>query len=266
MATYAIGDIQGCYATFLRLLERIGFHAAEDRLWLAGDLVNRGPRSLDVLRWVYEHRHSIQVVLGNHDLKLLACAAGAVPHRAKDTLDEVLAAPDRTELLDWLRRQPFLFEEGPVALVHAGLLPGWVMDEARAYAREAESCLRADDYATLLKGAFSDKAVFRDELTGTARWGGLADIFTRMRMCNGEGQPDYGHTGPPEDAPAGLKPWFSLPSPDRDAHTIVFGHWAALGLHIRPGLIGLDTGCVWGGPLTAVRLPDITVFQEPCAD
>jgi bis(5'-nucleosyl)-tetraphosphatase (symmetrical) len=265
MATYAIGDIQGCYLTFRRLLDRIGFDAATDRLWLAGDLVNRGPRSLEVLRWAYEHRAYIQVVLGNHDLKLLACAAGLAPIKPKDTLDDILAAPDRDELLEWLRRRPFLFEEGSVALVHAGLHPAWTMNEARRHARRIEALLGADDYASLIEEALAEKAVWHPGLRGAARWRALTDVFTRMRVCSGDGRPDYSFAGPPEAAPKGLKPWFDLPAPDRDGHTIVFGHWAALDLYIRPGLIGLDTGCVWGGSLTAVRLPDIAVFQEPYA-
>ena len=266
MATYAIGDIQGCYLTFRRLLDRIGFDAATDRLWLAGDLVNRGPRSLEVLRWAYEHRAYIQVVLGNHDLKLLACAAGLAPIKPKDTLDDILAAPDRDELLAWLRRRPFLFEEGPVALVHAGLHPAWTMNQARSHARQIEALLGADDYASLIEEALAEKAVWHPGLTGAARWRALTDVFTRMRVCSGDGRPDYTFAGPPEAAPKGLKPWFDLPAPDRDGRTIVFGHWAALDLYIRPGLIGLDTGCVWGGSLTAVRLPDIAVYQEPYAD
>ena len=142
MATYAIGDIQGCYLTFRKLLEKIQFDPVRDRLWLVGDLVNRGPRSLETLRWVYRNRDSIRIVLGNHDLKLLAAAAGASPPKQRDTLDELLAAPDRTELFDWLRHQPFLFEEGPVVLVHAGLLPSWSLDQARGYAREVERLYR----------------------------------------------------------------------------------------------------------------------------
>ena len=265
MATYAIGDIQGCYLTFRKLLEKIEFDPVRDRLWLVGDLVNRGPRSLETLRWVYRNRDSIRVVLGNHDLKLLAAAAGASQLNHQDTLDELLAAPDRTELFDWLRQQPFLFEEGPLVLVHAGLHPSWSLEQARVYAREVEAALQGSGYANLLQEAFSRKVVWRNDLTRAARWRGLTDIFTRIRMCTNDGQPSYRHKGPPEEAP-GEKPWFALPAPDRDLRIIVFGHWAALGLYIRAGIIGIDTGCVWGGSLTAVRLPDITVFQEPHAD
>ena len=265
MATYAIGDIQGCYLTFCKLLAKINFDPVRDRLWLVGDLVNRGPRSLETLRWAFRNRDSIRIVLGNHDLKLLAAAAGASPLKPQDTLDELLAAPDRTELFDWLRHQPFLFEEGPVVLVHAGLLPSWSLDQARGYAREVEDALQGPGYANLLQEAFFRKVVWRNDLTEAERWRGLSDIFTRMRMCTNDGQPTYRHSGPPEEAPW-EKPWFALPAPDRGLHTIVFGHWAALGLYIRPGIVGIDTGCVWGGSLTAVRLPDITVFQEPHAD
>ena len=265
MATYAIGDIQGCYLTFRKLLEQIQFDPVEDRLWLAGDLVNRGPRSLETLRWAYRNRDSVRTVLGNHDLKLLAVAAGASSPSPQDTLDELLAAPDRTELLDWLRRQPLLLEEGPLVLVHAGLLPSWLLEQARGYAREAEAALQNPGYAELLREAIARRVVWRNDLTGAARWRGLTDIFTRMRMCTRDGRPSYRHNGPPEEAP-GEVPWFALPAADRGLRTIVFGHWAALGLYIRPGIIGIDTGCVWGGTLTAVRLPDITVFQEPYAD
>ncbi|MDE0165725.1 MAG: symmetrical bis(5'-nucleosyl)-tetraphosphatase [Bryobacterales bacterium] len=265
MATYAIGDIQGCYLTFRKLLEKIEFDPVEDRLWLAGDLVNRGPRSLETLRWAYRNRDSIQVVLGNHDLKLLAVAAGASSPSPQDTLDELLAAPDRTELLDWLRRRPLLVEEGPLVLVHAGLLPSWPLAEARGYAREAEAALQDPGYARLLQEAIARRVDWRNDLTGAVRWRGLTDIFTRMRMCTRDGRPSYRHNGPPEEAP-GEVPWFALPAADRGSYTIVFGHWAALGLYIRPGIIGIDTGCVWGGTLTAVRLPDLTVFQEPYVD
>ena len=266
MATYAIGDIQGCYRTFRKLLERIEFDETQDRLWLVGDLVNRGPRSIETLRWVFKHRDSVQTVLGNHDLKLIACDAGVSEPRGRDTLDELLEAPDRREMVDWLRWQPFLFEEGPVVLVHAGLLPAWSMKRARGYADEAAQVLRSTDYAEIMQEALKLEVVWREDLRGVARWRSLTDVFTRMRMCTKDGVPSYDYNGPPEDAPKGQKPWFALPAPDRDEHTVVFGHWAALGLHIEPGFIGTDSGCVWGGALTAVRLPDIAVFQEPFAD
>ena len=266
MATYVIGDIQGCYRTFRKLLRKIEFDVTKDRLWLVGDLVNRGPRSLETLRWVFKHRDVVQTVLGNHDLKLIACDAGVSEPRRRDTLDDLLKAPDRSELVDWLRQQPFLFEEGPVVLVHAGLLPAWSMKKARSYAREARKVLRSADYAEVMREALKLEVVWGEDLRGVARWRGLTDVFTRMRMCTKDGMPSYEYNGPPEDAPKGEKPWFALPTPDRDWHTIVFGHWAALGLHIEPGIIGTDSGCVWGGALTAVRLPDIAVFQERFAE
>ena len=267
MAVYALGDIQGCYQTFQKLLDRIGFNPSDDRLWLTGDLVNRGPRSLDVLRWAYRHRDSLVTVLGNHDLKLLACAVSAAPVKPRDTFQDVLEAHDRDELLDWLRRRPLVHCEDRFVLVHAGLLPSWTLDEAGRFAEELQAALAGPDYAETLRALYADAAVaWEDEMTGVQRYRGLADIFTRMRLCTLAGRPDYGYTGPPGDAPDGLVPWFSVPNRRTTEQTILFGHWAALGFHRSPGIVALDSGCVWGGALSAVRLPDLKLFQEPLAD
>jgi bis(5'-nucleosyl)-tetraphosphatase (symmetrical) len=251
MATYAIGDVQGCAATLERLLARCGFSPARDRLWLVGDLVNRGPGSLAVLRRVRDLGERAVAVLGNHDLHLLARAAGVAAARPGDTLDEVLGAPDRDELLAWLRARPLLHREGSWVLVHAGLLPAWTVDEAAAAARAAEALLRGPRAADVLARVKRHPALL---------------ALTRLRTCTADGTPSLSFKDHPRDAPPGFQPWFEVPGRRSESATIVFGHWAALGLHIAPGLYGLDTGCCWGHHLTALRLDDRTLLQEPVQD
>lgn len=249
MATYAIGDVQGCATTLERLLVRIGF-AGHDRLWLVGDLVNRGPRSADVLRLVRGLGERAVVVLGNHDLHLLARAAGLEPAKRRDTLDDVLSAPDRAPLLDWLRTRPLLHRDGAWLMVHAGLLPAWTVDEAEARAREVE--------ALLAQGRLA-------ELLGDSRPARSLRVLTRLRTCRDDGRLcDF--DGAPEDAPDGCQPWFSSPKRRSTEVTVLFGHWSALGLHLGADAIGLDTGCVWGRTLTALRLEDRAVFSEPARE
>jgi bis(5'-nucleosyl)-tetraphosphatase (symmetrical) len=264
VATYAVGDIQGCYEPFRRLLDRIAFEPTRDRLWLVGDLVNRGPRSLDVLRWAREHDDCVTCVLGNHDLHLLARASGHRGGKKGDTLDEILAAPRRDELLDWLRGRPLLHREDTTVLVHAGLLPAWTVDHAQALAHELEAALQGPDHRRTLGAIYSRGSTgWRDDLAPPARWRTLAAVFTRLRTIGPDGRASYDFAGPPDEAPAGARPWFVMPGRRSADHTVVFGHWAALGLHLAPGVVGLDSGCVWGGALSAVRLPDLAVFQEP---
>lgn len=239
MATYAIGDVQGCDRTLGRLLTRVDFDPARDRLWFVGDLVNRGPDSLAVLRRLRALGDRAVAVLGNHDLHLLARADGRRGRRL-DTLEAVLAAPDAAELVAWLRARPLLHREGPHLMVHAGLHPSWSLRTAERHARALEARIRAGDLCA------GDEAI---------------SVFTRLRFVDAAGVPDYGHKCGPEEAPAGLRPWFEVRPPAPDV-TVVFGHWAALGLAIAPGIIGLDTGCVWGDRLTAVRLEDHAVFSE----
>jgi len=266
MATYAIGDIQGCFRTFRELLKHIEFKESRDRLWLAGDLVNRGPSSLKTLRWCRERSDVVESVLGNHDLQLLSLAAGIGKTRPRDTLDAVLRAHDRDELIEWLRARPVMLCEGDWTMVHAGLLPGWTLVEARKRAAELEALLRADDWARRLgRLRAARKADWRDSLRGPIRLRALSDVFTRLRLVDQDGRPDYGFSGPPERAPSGLVPWFESKE-HRRSKKIVFGHWAAQGLCIKRGVYGLDSGCVWGGPLTALRLEDEKVFQQPCAE
>ncbi|MBK6849884.1 MAG: symmetrical bis(5'-nucleosyl)-tetraphosphatase [Proteobacteria bacterium] len=268
MSTYAIGDVQGCYDTLQALLARIDYRRGRDRLWLAGDLVNRGPRSLEVLRWARAQRESVVCVLGNHDLHLLARAAGVAGLRKRDTLEALLAARDRERLLDWLRHRPLLHREGRWLLVHAGLLPGWTVAHAEAAAREAEAALRGPDWRALLErwssGPAAPWASTDEALPPLQRQALTLHLLTRLRMLQPGGEPDYAYSGPPTQGPPGLVPWFSRWHAEH--LTVLFGHWAALGRHSAPGIEALDSGCVWGGALTALRLEDGAVFAEPARD
>ena len=265
MATYAIGDIQGCFDAFTRLLARIAFDPGKDRLWLVGDLVNRGPQSLEVLRWAYQHRDSITTVLGNHDLHLLALAAGVRDARSKDTVDDVLDAPDVNKLLDWLRGRPFFVVEGRYAMVHAGLLPCWTVERAARLARELEAELQGPRHKKALEAIYCPGPPdWSDALEPPERCCALANIFTRLRTCTLSGKARYDFSGPLREVPPGHLPWFAFPGRRSETHTILCGHWAALGLHLEPGIAALDSGCVWGGALTAMRLEDSEIFQENC--
>ena len=268
MSTYAIGDIQGCFDTLQALLLRIGYRRGRDRLWLAGDLVNRGPRSLEVLRWARAQGESVVSVLGNHDLHLLARAAGVAGTRKRDTLEAVLAAADREALVEWLRRRPLLHREGPWLLVHAGLLPSWTVAHAERAARAAEEVLRGAAWRALLErwgsGPAAPWTATEEALPPLQRQALTLHLLTRLRMLHPGGEPDYAYAGPPAEGPPGLVPWFSR---WHDPHvTVLFGHWAALGRHSEPGIEALDSGCVWGGALTALRLEDRAVFAEPARE
>ena len=265
MATYAIGDIQGCAVELQQLLEHIRFDAARDRVWLVGDLVNRGPDSLQVLRLVRSLGDAAITVLGNHDLHLLAVAAGVAEQHRTDTLDEVLAAPDRAELLDWLRRQRLVHAEAGYLLVHAGLLPQWTVEQAVALAREAESALRGPDHVVFLERMYGNTPhAWDDELTGYKRLRVIVNAFTRMRICTAQGEMEFRFKGEVQDIPAGYLPWYQVPKRKSREATVIFGHWSALGLKVEPRLIALDTGCLWGGPMTAIRLEDRQLFQVEC--
>lgn len=275
MATYAIGDVHGCYQTLQALLERLPFDPSRDRLWLVGDLVNRGPDSLEVLRWAKrtsdELGERFVCVLGNHDVHYLARAAGAAGPRDKDTLDPLLAAPDRDELVDWLRDLPLLHRDGDRVLVHAGLLPSWSPERAEKLAREVEAAIREGD-GVLARYAARPRP-WSAELPEPERLDQALAVFTLVRTLDPRGVPLADFAGPPEQAPAGATPWFRVPGRRNAGAFIVFGHWAALGLHrSRSGSSGegvvhaLDTGCVWGGWLTALRLEDEEVFQVDCLE
>jgi len=265
MATYAIGDLQGCFEPLERLLARIAFDRARDRLWFVGDLVNRGPDSLACLRFVKDLGDRAVTVLGNHDLHLLCVAEGVEPARKRDTLEAVLDAPDRGELLQWLRTRALMHVEGPFAMVHAGLLPEWSVDEARRLAREVEAVLGAPDYRDFLARLYGDEpSRWSDSLRGVERLRGIVNAMTRLRVCRADGAMALSFKGEPGETSEGLTPWFDMPARRNSDHTIVCGHWSALGLCTRPRLLSLDSGCVWGRALTAVRLDDRALFQVDC--
>ncbi len=265
MAIYAVGDVQGCYAELQRLLEQARFEPAQDRLWLVGDLVNRGPGSLEVLRLVRSLGDSAVTVLGNHDLHLLAVAEGVGELHRTDTLDEILNAPDRDELLHWLRCQRLLHAEGDYVLVHAGLLPQWSVAQAADLAHEVEAALRGDDYGTFLAHMYGNSPHdWNDDLGGYKRLRVIVNAFTRMRICTPQGRMEFKFKGEVPDIPAGYLPWFDVPGRKSSDATVIFGHWSALGLLHRKDVIALDTGCLWGGPMSAVRLDDRQLFQAAC--
>lgn len=268
MATYAIGDIQGCFSSLMALLERIAFDPSRDRLWLVGDLVNRGPESLQTLRFVRDLGPAAITVLGNHDLYLLMVAYGTVRSRGKDdTIQPILDAPDREALLGWLRTRPLMHLENGHAMVHAGLLPGWTAPQARALAREVEGALAGPYHADLLHNMWgSEPAAWRDDLRDYERMRVIVNAMTRMRFCTPDGVMDFKVKGEVSKAPKGYLPWFEAPGRRSADTTIVFGHWSALGLKVEPRLLALDSGCLWGRELTAVRLEDRTIFQVACQE
>ncbi len=265
MATYAIGDIQGCCAELELLLEQTRFNPAQDRLWLVGDLVNRGPDSLGVLRLVKSMGEAAVTVLGNHDLHLLAVAEGvAEPHRS-DTLQEVLAAPDRDELLGWLRRQRLLHAEGDFVLVHAGLLPQWSAYQAQQLAREVEAALSGERYREFLARMYGNHPDhWQGDLVGYQRLRVIVNALTRMLICTPQGAMEFKFKGELADIPAGYLPWYDVPGRATADSSVIFGHWSALGLKLDAKVIALDTGCLWGGALTAIRLEDRKLFQVGC--
>ena len=267
MAIYAVGDIQGCHTELVQLLDKIHFDPVSDRLWLVGDLVNRGPGSLEVLRLVKSLGDSAITVLGNHDLHLLAVAAGEGRLHRGDTLDEILAAPDRDELMDWLRHQRLLHVEGDFVLVHAGLLPGWTVPQAASLAREVEAALQGDDYVDFLAHMYGNKPnAWNDDLTGYKRLRVITNALTRMRICTPAGEMEFDFKAELHNIPAAYLPWFEMPNRASSLSTVIFGHWSALGLMLKDNAVALDSGCLWGGPLTAFRLEDREVIQVACSN
>ena len=254
MSRHAIGDVQGCCDELRALLGRLGFSADRDRLWFVGFLVNRGPQSLEVLRYVRALGDNAIVVLGNHDLHLLAIAFGSRPARRSDTLDEILRAPDRDPLLEWLASRPLAHFEAGDLLVHAGVVPQWTVEMTLALAHEVESALR-NDARNLFDHMYGDEPDrWSDGLAGTDRLRFAINVLTRMRVCTDEGRINLRIKGKPPAANSPWRPWFDIENRrTRDAR-VVFGHWSALGLVMRKQVIGLDSGCVWGGALTAIDL------------
>ncbi|MDF0645296.1 MAG: symmetrical bis(5'-nucleosyl)-tetraphosphatase [Nitrospira sp.] len=261
MATYAIGDVQGCRAQLSQLVDRIDFNPTRDHLWFVGDLVNRGPDSLGVLRLIKNLGAAASVVLGNHDLFLLAAAESIVTLRPKDTIDDVLKADDRSELIDWLRGRPLLIHDDSVLMVHAGLLPQWTAAEAVQLAGEVDGALGGPDYREFLRDFFhASLPSWHPSLTGRMRRASVARAMTRIRSCTPAGEMS-GFSGAPQDVPPGYLPWFRVPGRRSADTTIVTGHWAALGLQLESNHLAIDSGCVWGRHLTAVRFEDRAVFQ-----
>lgn len=230
-----------------------------------GDLVNRGPDSLACVRFVKGLGERAVTVLGNHDLHLICVAEGIEKRRKRDTLDDVLQAPDRDELVAWVRHQPLMHVENGFALVHAGLLPAWTVERARALAAEVEAQLRGPQYRQLLVRMYGDEPrSWSDELQGIDRWRVIINAMTRLRVCDERGTMVLKFKGEPGEANPGWMPWFDAPGRRSSDHAIVCGHWSALGLRLRPDLLSIDSGCVWGRALTAVRLEDRAVFEVPC--
>jgi bis(5'-nucleosyl)-tetraphosphatase (symmetrical) len=252
---YLIGDLQGCCDAFERLLAQIGFSPSRDSLTVLGDLVNRGPQSLPVLRRVRGLGNAADTLLGNHDLHLLAVAHGVRPEHASDTLREVLDAPDRDAWLDWLRQRPLALKREGWLCVHAGVSPAWDAAQTLALAGEVEAMLRGPDLAAFLPQMYGNRpARWSDTLRGPDRWRHVINVLTRIRFCHADGNLDLKTKEGAASATSGLLPWFDFPQRASAGTPIAFGHWSTLGLVNRPDLLGIDTGCVWGGALTAVRV------------
>lgn len=257
MATYAIGDIQGCFEEFRRLLELIRFDAAKDRLWLVGDLVNRGPRSVEVLRFVKGLGKRAISVLGNHDLHLLAAAVGMAPDAAQGSLQDVLAAPDRDEILDWLRHRPLMHHDPHLgySLLHAGLPPQWDIPFALARAAEVERVLRGPDYRSFLGSMYGNlPRHWSDNLVGMDRLRFITNCLTRLRYCDRLGNVSLKEKGAPGSQQPPFMPWFTVPGRASAADRIICGHWSTLGYLHADNVWALDSGCLWGGSLTALQL------------
>ena len=264
MSHYVVGDIQGCYAEFAQMLDLIAFERTRDRLWLVGDLVNRGPDSLSVLRAVKALGPAATMVLGNHDLHLLIVAAGHRVAHLRDTLAPILDAPDRDELLDWLRRQPLVVREGDLLMVHAGLLPSWTPDLAVALSREVEAALASPDHDEFLRHLYGDEPSRWDEgLSGFDRLRVIVNACTRMRFCSADDAMEFQEKRGPEYPPPGYAPWFAHSGRRSSGVRVLCGHWSTLDLMFAPNVMMLDSGCLWGGTLTSVRLDDGRVFQVP---
>ena len=265
MSTYAVGDIQGCYEQFRCVLDAVAFDPAKDTLWLVGDLVNRGPGSLATLRYIRSLGDRAVTVLGNHDLNLLAVSEGLRKRHRSDTIGDILDAPDRDELLHWLRTRRMVHADSGYAMVHAGLLPQWTIERAVALAGEVEAALAGPDYRELLREMYGNEPIAWDEnLTGYARLRVIVNAMTRLRLCDAEGNMEFSHKTGLTDMPAGYMPWFDVPG-RRNADTpIIVGHWASLGLYEREDIVAIDTGCVWGRQLTVLRLEDRALSTCDC--
>ncbi|MGE3480098.1 MAG: symmetrical bis(5'-nucleosyl)-tetraphosphatase [Gammaproteobacteria bacterium] len=269
MAVYAIGDVQGCQRELMTLLSLLEFNPDTDRLWFVGDLVNRGPDSLEVLRFVKSLGDRAVTVLGNHDLHLLAIATGTRKPGPGDTFDDILAAPDRDALIDWLRRLPLLHHDAALGytMIHAGLPPQWDLALAADRAAEVEAVLRSDDHVAFLRDMYGGKPdLWSESLRGTDRLRFILNCYTRLRFCDAEGRIHLKEKGSPFERDDDLRPWFESPGRASADLNLVFGHWSTLGRYHAPGVCALDSGCVWGGALTALRLDgEPQWISLPCA-
>ena len=264
MATYAVGDIQGCYLEFLTLLDLIGFNPHRDRLWLVGDLVNRGPGSLDTLRYVRDLDEAAVSVLGNHDFHLMRLAAGFGKAHRDDTLSEILEAPDRDALITWLTARPLAHREGKWLMIHAGLVPQWSAERTMALAREVETVLAGELRSEFLERLYGDEPDrWDDALEGFDRWRVIVNVLARLRFCDESGKMEFREKRGAPFAPAGYRAWFEHRQRMSADHNVICGHWSTQQLMLTPNVWMLDSGCLWGGALTAVRLEDRRVFQVP---
>ncbi len=271
MATYAIGDIQGCYDALRRLLDQLSFDPAKDTLWFVGDLVNRGPDSLRTLRFIKKLGDAAVAVLGNHDLHLLALSAGNDKHGGKSNLDKVLDAPDRDALIDWLRQRPVMHYDPKlqISMIHAGLAPQWTMADAMACARELQYVLRGTGYRDYLLDIYGNQPdLWSNTLTGMDRLRFITNCFTRLRYCDTEGRLALKEKGPIDSQSESVIPWFLVPNRKTAGNRIIIGHWSTLGYYTDHNIWAIDTGCVWRGQLTAIQLKrgkDIKPISLDCS-
>lgn len=268
MSTYAIGDIQGCFDNLLALLKLIQFNESKDTLWFIGDLVNRGPKSLEVLRFIKQLGEKHITILGNHDLHLLAVGIQARQQNPQDTLQTILSAPDCDALLTWLRERPLLHydQDFEIMMVHAGLAPSWTLEQAKQLANEVEMAIRSNDHFAYFKAMYGNEPThWNNSLTGLARLRCITNYLARVRYCHADGSLALAYKGKIIDKPQDLIPWFEVPNRCNREVKIIFGHWAALEGKVNvPNLFAIDTGCVWGNCLTALRLDDGKRFSTPC--
>lgn len=265
MAIYAIGDIQGCYDALRRLLDRIDFNPVVDQLWLAGDLVNRGPHSLETLRFVMGLADSAVTVLGNHDLHLIATALSLGKVGKKDTLSPILKAPDCDELISWLRHRSLFHRDAGFCMLHAGLPPQWDLTLTEKMARLVERAIQGPDHFRFFASMYGNKPTrWSDDMSQNEQLRFAVNCFTRLRYCDVDGEIDFVHKGPPGSQPAHLMPWFMVPNRKTADLRIIFGHWSTLGFHAGNNVFGIDTGCLWGGQLTALKLAD--TVERYCVD
>lgn len=262
MAHYAIGDIQGCYDELCALLNKIGFNHGTDTLWLTGDIVNRGPKSLEALQFCMQNESSVRIVLGNHDLHLLAVGYGHGTVKRSDTITPILNHPDSRKMLDWLRCQPMLLTEGGYVMTHAGILPQWSVAKAQTLAQEVEAELRGDGYEKFFSKMYGNKpAAWSEDLSGYKRLRFIVNVFSRMRALTFDNELEFDFKAGLDKMPLYLRPWFKAPQRQNLSHTLIFGHWSSLGYINDYGIISLDTGALWGGELTAINLADQSITQ-----